>query len=82
MRFAIGDPLFDRLPGRFDGLDGLDIEWGRWRARELDDGGFHAAGGSGGDGGGKFGDALAGASQAGRTLRSPIDGPVFGDKTG
>ena len=40
MRFAIGDPLFDRLPGRFDGLDGLDgldIEWRRWRVRELDD---------------------------------------------
>lgn len=34
MRFAIGDPVFDRLAGR---LDGLDIEWRRWRVRELDD---------------------------------------------
>ena len=34
MRFAIGDPVFDRLAGR---LDGLDIEWRRWRVRELDE---------------------------------------------
>ena len=37
LRIVVGDPFADRLPGRFDGLEGLDVE-GRvgWR-REVDD---------------------------------------------
>ncbi len=34
---VVGDPLFDRLPGRLDGLHGLDVEGRRWRTGELDD---------------------------------------------
>ena len=32
VRFVVGDPLLDRLPRRFDGFHGLDIEWWRRRA--------------------------------------------------
>ena len=35
--FFVGNPFLDRLPGRLDGLHRLDVEWRRWRARELDD---------------------------------------------
>lgn len=37
IRFVVGDPFFDRLPGWFDGLHGLDVEGRRRRARKLDD---------------------------------------------
>jgi hypothetical protein len=36
VRFVIGDPFLDRQPGRLDRLHGVDVERGRWRARELD----------------------------------------------
>jgi len=36
MRFVVGDPFLDRLPGGLDRLHSLDIEW-RWRTGELDD---------------------------------------------
>jgi len=35
--FVVGDPFLDRLPRWLDGLHRLDVEWRRWRARELDD---------------------------------------------
>jgi hypothetical protein len=37
VRFVVGDPFLDRLPGRLDGLHGSDIEGRRRRARESDD---------------------------------------------
>lgn len=37
VRFIIGDPFLDRQPGRLDRLHGVDVERGRWRARELDE---------------------------------------------
>lgn len=37
IRFVVGDPFFDRLPGRLDRLHRLDVEGWRWRTRELDD---------------------------------------------
>ena len=37
IRLVVGDPLLDRLPGRFDRLHGLDVEGWRRRARERDD---------------------------------------------
>jgi len=37
VRFVVGNPLLDRLPGRIDGLHGFDIEGWRRRAGELDD---------------------------------------------
>ncbi len=37
IRFVVGDPFLDRLPGRFDRLHGLDVEGWRRRARECDD---------------------------------------------
>ncbi len=37
IRFAVGYPFFDRLPGRVDGFYGFDIEWRRRLAGELDD---------------------------------------------
>ena len=36
VRFVVGDPFLDGLPGRLDGLHGLDVEGGWWRAREMD----------------------------------------------
>ena len=36
VRFVIGDPFLDRQPRRLDRLHGVDVERGRWRARELD----------------------------------------------
>ena len=36
IRFVIGNPFPDRLPGRFDELHGLDVERRRWWAGELD----------------------------------------------
>ena len=37
IQFVIGNPFLDRLPGLLDGLHGLDIEGGWWRAWEMDD---------------------------------------------
>lgn len=37
IRFVVGDPFLDRLPGWFDWLHGLDVEGWRRRARERDD---------------------------------------------
>ena len=37
IRFFVGDPFLDRLPGWFDRLHGLDVEGWRRRARERDD---------------------------------------------
>ena len=36
IRFVVGDPFLDRLPGRFDRLHGVDVEGWRRRARERD----------------------------------------------
>ena len=37
VRFVVGDPFFDRLPGRLDRFHGLDVKRWRWWARKLDD---------------------------------------------
>lgn len=37
IRFVVGDPFFNRLPGWLDGFHSLDVERWRWRTRELDD---------------------------------------------
>ena len=37
IRFVVGYPFFDRLPGRFDGFHRLDVERRRRWPRELDD---------------------------------------------
>ncbi len=36
VRFVVGDPFLDGLPGRLDGLHGLDVEGRRRWAREMD----------------------------------------------
>jgi hypothetical protein len=36
VRFVVGNPFLDRLPGWFDRLPGLDVEGRRRRARECD----------------------------------------------
>ena len=37
VRFVVGDPFLDSLPGWLDGLHGFDVEGRRWRAREMND---------------------------------------------
>ena len=37
IRFVVGDPVLDSLPGWLDGLHGFDVEGRRWRAREMND---------------------------------------------
>jgi hypothetical protein len=37
VRFVVGDPFLDGLPGWLDGLHGFDIEGRRWWSREMDD---------------------------------------------
>ena len=37
VRIVIRNPLLDRLPRRFDGLHGVDVEGRWWRAGKLDD---------------------------------------------